>query len=142
MKSMLFALLVTLGAVAAQAHNPHHPHRPHPVPHGDLCATAYAYGYSSRLPIFDGARVSDLNEIGMRRDYGNDWDNKIDSVKVEPGCKLVAYQYQNYNIDYRTGVQLDGFRISLDNRDGAGVLIKHLNSHKNERISSLRCHCN
>ena len=141
MKTTLMALLVTLSALAAQAHEYGH-HRPHPVPDRELCATAYAYDYNARLPIFDGARISDLNEIGMRQSYGNDWDNKITAVKVEPGCKLVAYQYQNYNIDYRTGEQLDGFRLALDNREQAGVLVKYLNHYKNERISSLRCSCN
>jgi|GEM_PF-3076745 hypothetical protein len=140
MKTTLLALLVTLGAGAAQAHEHGH-HRPNPLPHRALCATAYSDAYNARLPIRDGARISDLNEIDMRYTYGNDWDNKITAVKVEPGCKLVAYQYQNYNIDYRTGERLDGFRLSLDNREEAGVLVKYLNHYKNERISSLRCDC-
>jgi hypothetical protein len=140
MKTMFIALMVTFGAVAAQAHG--HDHGPRPVPQEGLCATAYASADYSRprLQIYDGTRISDLTTVRMHH-TGSSWDNQISSIRVEPGCKFVGYQYLNYNTNLYTGEEMYGFRMSLDNRDGAGVYVKYMNEYKNDRISSLKCRC-
>ncbi|MEN0060125.1 MAG: hypothetical protein AAGB31_14900 [Bdellovibrio sp.] len=143
MKKIIALVSILLGAASALAHRgPHHP--PVPPTSDVLCATAYASAYRSEegpaLPVYSGTAISDLNRVRMPQTYNN-WDNKISLVVVEPGCKFVGYQYQNYNVDYRSGEVLRGFKVIVDNTDSSEATHRYLGHYKDDRISSLKCQC-
>lgn len=119
--------------------------------HGGHCATIYQgpnfSGYSRDLS--DGTYISRLSDIYMGD--GASWDNRISSVVVERGCRLVGFQYENFGRDYYSGQPIgfkavfDGYRLGRGDRfDRRG---RHENAidlqytQYNDMISSLHCDC-
>lgn len=95
---------------------------------------------TSSVAVYDGQKVSNLGDLSLVPGYGT-WDNKVDKVVVNPGCVLVAYQYQNYNVNYYTGEYMGGFRLVLSAAGSATPRTEWLRSWQAEKMSSLRCYC-
>ena len=130
------AILLALISFSAFAH-PKHP-RHH---HGNVCAVVYNsldYSYSSQLPIQDHAQIRDLNHLSMPT--GGDWDNRISKVAVAPGCTFIGYQYQDFNVNYYSGLPMNGFKMVLSNEYSSSFKSTVLD-YRNEQISSIKCFC-
>jgi hypothetical protein len=154
MKAFLFVTALLASAVSAHAYNDDNgdyvPREP-----GAYCATAYDYSSGSTLNLMDGDVLANLNAVSLNDGYGNDWDNKIDRVEVQPGCTFIGYQYQNFNVDYNSGYPMNGFVTVLNghhhhdhdnncpghHHHGHHGHHGHLDSFQGDRISSLKCFC-
>jgi hypothetical protein len=127
MKKFLVLIAMLLMSVSAFAHPRH------------LCATVYqGYDYTgAELRLRDGVRVRDLNDVDMSRRA--DWDNRISSIIVEPGCTLYAYQYQNLGRDWDYGHRIGESRAYR--AKGRRALYIDALRGMNDKISSLKCRC-
>lgn len=105
----------------------------------NLCAEAYRghgrFG-ADVLTLNAGDAISNLNQTAA-----GDWDNQITAVVVQPGCTVLGYQYQDYNIDYRTNRRLAGFVLVSENNRTSRARTEVLNSYYTEKVSSLKCFC-
>jgi len=109
----------------------------------DACAVVYNSqdtNVSSELSVRNGDRIHNLNRVPLSRG-GGDWDNKITAMYVKQGCSLTGYQYQNFNIDLRTGQALQGFAQVFENTAVPGYGYFVLDEYTNNKISSLKCTC-
>ena len=77
--------------------------------------------------------------MDVNGDRYRNWDNKISSMYVNHGCKLVAFQYQNMGRDWDTGERI-GYREVYSSR-GMGTLAVYEMYEYNNMISSLKCKC-
>jgi hypothetical protein len=131
---LLFAAL-SLTSSMAQAH----------PSYGQTCARVFQYdNYGGAvLTISSHERLGDLNQVGLvdpSTGSYTDWDNKISSLIVEPGCALTGYQYQNFGRDYSSNQPIGWrltWRASPYSANGAPVLAGNVHN----TISSLVCYC-
>jgi hypothetical protein len=91
------------------------------------------------LEIFAGESFGDLTKVGMTARQS--WDNKISVIKVNQGCTLIGYQYQDFNINYNTNRPMNGFVATFTNHTSQKTKGYVLNSNYNNAISSLQCFC-
>lgn len=114
-----------------------HPPFPQYPGHGRLCAKVFqGAGFTGAvLPLFDKVGISRLSSVPMYYGYSADWNNKISSLEVYPGCTLKVFQYDNYGVHYGTG-QLIGANKAYGGYDYVYQL-----RYLNDLISSLSCSC-
>jgi hypothetical protein len=113
------------------------------VPTGGFCAiveNSIDPNRTNFLVVNNGDRIKNLNRVIMN-DGSADWDNKISIVTVHRGCAMIGFQYQDFNIDYRTGQRLSGFAELFANRTAAETKTFVLDSYTNDKISSVKCFC-
>jgi hypothetical protein len=74
---------------------------------------------------FAGPHIA--NNKGEQWDYvGDNWNDKISSIRVSPGCRIVAYMHRDF--------QGDSTVFDQDYR--------YVGDLWNDQISSLKCQCN
>ena len=107
----------------------------------NFCATVYQGPYMTghSLHLYDGTQVEDLGEFYLDDEGDATWDNRISSLSVEPNCKLVTYQYQNFGRHWDTGERIGEKRV-YKAKHGVVKEVSDLYGF-DERISSLKCVC-
>ncbi len=109
-----------------------------------LCAVVYQginqTGARMYVPSF--TKIRDLSDYSMNGYYGQTWNNKISSVTVKDGCKLVLFQYENWGRHYDTGERIGTKRVYKANRYYRSSLnIDAIDWAMNNKASSLKCVC-
>lgn len=125
LKTLLIASLMAMSTVVSAHYDP------------NACAVVYQGEYftGDRLVISEGQAIDNLRDYNMASGHSyEDWNNKISSIKVKRGCRLIGYQYDNYGRHVRSGRAIGTYQAYYRGHH-------HTLGYMDNLISSLTCEC-